>query len=311
MSSDCDQAVARIASSQFGVFHLDQAAQNGCTEKMRRLRLSGGRWERLYPHVYRIEGSPSSHAQDLVAAHLWVEGGAVFSHGTAAELHAFGLPKQESIEMTTLRHLRVRDERVRLHRRALLEPRDIVAKGKLRLTSVDLTVLDLAGRLTEADLGRLVDDVLRRRLCSLARLKWRLEQSGRRGRAGTAGLRAALASRLPGYRATDSVLEDAFLALCRRHGLPEPRRQVEVPGLGRVDFYYDARIVIELDGYEYHYDRGAFQRDRTRSNALGVGGELVLRYTHADVTTKAAQVASQVRAARRARGEGSARALSS
>ena len=69
--------------------------------------------------------------------------------------------------------------------------------------------------------------------------------------------------------------------------------------------------MIELKGYEYHYDRGAFQRDRTRSNALGVGGELVLRYTHADVTTKAAQVASQVRAARRARGAGSARALSS
>jgi very-short-patch-repair endonuclease len=123
------------------------------------------------------------------------------------------------------------------------------------------------------------------------------------GRAGTTRLRAALASRLPGYRATDSVLEDAFLDLCRRHGLPEPRRQVEVPGLGRVDFYYDdARIVIELDGYEYHYDRGAFQRDRTRSNALGVGGELVLRYTHADVTVDAARVAGQVRAARRGRG---------
>ncbi len=303
MSSDCDQAVARIASRQFGVFHLDQAAQNGCTEKMRRLRISGGRWERLYPKVYRIEGSPSSRAQDLVGAHLWVEGGAFFSHGTAAELHGFGRPKQGSIEMTTLRHLRVRDERVKLHRRALLEPSNIVAKGKLQITSVDLTVLDLAERLTPAGLERCLDDVLRRGLSSLPRLTWRLEQSGGPGRAGTARLRAALALRLPGYRATDSVLEDAFLALCRRHGLPEPRRQVEVPGLGRVDFYYDdARIVIELDGYEFHYDRSAFQRDRTRSNALGVGGELVLRYTHADVTTKAAQVASQVGAARRARG---------
>lgn len=82
-----------------------------------------------------------------------------------------------------------------------------------------------------------------------------------------------------------------------------PRRQVEVPGLGRVDFYYDdARIVIELDGYEYHWDRAAFQRDRARSNALGVGGDLVLRFTHSDVTGTPARVASQVRAARRARG---------
>lgn len=202
--------------------------------------------------------------------------------------------------MTTAGQLRHRDGQVRLHRRALVEPRDIVSRGQLRITSVDLTVLDLAERLTDVALERCVDDVLRRRLCSLPRLRWRLERSGR---AGTAGLRAALATRAEGYRATDSVLEDAFLDLCRCHGLPEPRRQVEVPRLGRVDFYYDdARIVIELDGYEYHSDRPAFQKDRTRSNALGVGGELVLRYTHADVTAEAAFVASQVRAARLARG---------
>lgn len=94
-----------------------------------------------------------------------------------------------------------------------------------------------------------------------------------------------------------------FVDLCRRHDLPEPRRQVAIPGLGQVDFYYDdVRIVIELDGYAYHSDLGPFQKDRTRSNALGVGGELVLRYTYADVTAKAAFVARQVRAARRARG---------
>ena len=303
MSCDFDQAVARIASRQFGVFHLDQAPKNGCTEKMRRVRISGGRWERLYPRVYRIEGAPPSRVQDLVAAHLWVEGGAVFSHRTAAELHGFGLPRRESIEMTTLRHLRVRDERVKLHRTGSLQARDVVAVGSLRATSVDLTLMDVAGQLTVAALDRYIDDVLRRGLSSLPRLRWRLERSGRPGRAGTAGLRAALAARVQGYRPTDSVLEDAFLDLCRRHGLPEPRRQVEVPGLGRVDFYYDdARIVIELDGYEYHRDRPAFQRDRTRSNALGVGGELVLRYNHADVTAAAAFVASQVGAARRMRG---------
>ena len=208
--------------------------------------------------------------------------------------------------MTSLQHLRVIDQRFRLHRRALVERRDVVARGKLRLTSVDLTVFDLAGRLSEPALERLVDDVMRRGLSSLPRLEWRLEQSGNRGRTGTGGLRRVLASRLPGYRATDSVLEDAFVALCRRHGLPEPRRQVEVPGLGRVDFYYDdARIVIELDGYAYHSDLGPFQKDRTRSNALGVGGELVLRYTHADITTRAAHVASQIRAARLGRGAAS------
>lgn len=303
MSCDCDQAVASVAQGQFGVFHLRQALQNGCSERMLRRRVFSGRWERLYPRVFRIRGTPPSRAQDLVAAFLWVEGGAVFSHRTAAEVHGFGFPRQESIEMITLRHLRVKDERVRLHRTRSLRARDVVAVGSLRVTSVDLTLMDLAGQVTDTALERYIDDVLRRGLCSLPRLRWRLEQSGGPGRGGTARLRAALGSRPADYRATDSVLEDAFLGLCRRHGLPEPRRQVEVPGLGRVDFYYDdARIVIELDGYEYHWDRAAFQRDRARSNALGVGGDLVLRFTHSDITGTPARVASQVRAARRARG---------
>ena len=302
MSCDCDQAVARIASCQFGAFHLDQVLQHGCSEKMRRMRISDGRWERIYHRVYKIKGAPPSRTQDLVAAHLWAHGTAVFWHSTSAELHGLALPTTATIEMTTNGQLQSRDPRVRLHRRALVEQRDVVGRGQLRLTTVDLTVLDLAGRLGEATLG-LVDDVLRRGFCSLSRLAWRLDQSGKPGRAGTAGLRAALASRAEGYRVTDSVLEDLFVELCRRYDLPEPRRQVAVPGIGRVDFYYeDARIVIEFDGYAYHSDPAPFQKDRTRGNALGVGGELVLRYTHADVTLDAARVASQIRQARRVRG---------
>ena len=167
MSCDCDQAVASVAQGQFGVFHLRQALQNGCSERMLRRRVFSGRWERLYPRVFRIRGTPPSRAQDLVAAFLWVEGGAVFSHRTAAEVHGFGFPRQESIEMITLRHLRVKDERVRLHRTRSLRARDVVAVGSLRVTSVDLTLMDLAGQVTDTALERCIDDVLRRGLCSL------------------------------------------------------------------------------------------------------------------------------------------------
>lgn len=303
MTRESDRAIAAVAGRQFGVFHFAQALECGCAARLVRDRVAVGRWERLYPRVYRIEGSSPSRAQDLVAAHLWARGAAVFSQSTAAELHGLELPRAKRIEMSTAGQLRSRDARIKVHRRALVERLDTVARGELRLTAVDLTVLDLVGRLTPAAVDCLVDDVLRRGLSSLPRLEWRLEQSGSQGRAGTAGLRAALATRAEGYRVTDSALEDLFVDLCRRHGLPEPRRQVVIPGLGRVDFYYDdTRIVIELDGYAYHSDLGPFQKDRTRSNALGVGGELVLRYTHADVTGRGAFVADQVRSARRARG---------
>ena len=48
---------------------------------------------------------------------------------------------------------------------------------------------------------------------------------------------------------TESELEDDFLAICRRYGVPEPECQVPF-GRHRVDFYWpDHRLAIETDGY--------------------------------------------------------------
>lgn len=112
-----------------------------------------------YERVYRVHGSPPSRAQDLVAAHLWGQRIAFFSHSTAAELHGLGLPRNKQVEMTTAGQLRSRDGRIWLHRsRALVEQRDIVAVGILRLTAVDLTVLDLAASLTQPQLERCINE---------------------------------------------------------------------------------------------------------------------------------------------------------
>jgi len=51
------------------------------------------------------------------------------------------------------------------------------------------------------------------------------------------------------------------------------------------------------DGYEAHGTRVAFQDDRTATNALQLGGFVVLRYTHHDVTRRGRLIAAQVRSA--------------
>ncbi len=69
-----------------------------------------------------------------------------------------------------------------------------------------------------------------------------------------------------------------------------------------MDFAYpDARIAIEIDGYEYHSDRDPFQKDRTRSNRMGLGEWLVLRYTKDDLTLRPEMVAEELRMALRMR----------
>jgi len=147
-----------------------------------------------------------------------------------------------------------------------------------------------------------VDEALRRHIVWLPALHARLERHAVQGRNGTTNLRRVLSERPLDYRATDSPLEDDFVKLLEAYSLPKPERQYRIEGVGRVDFAYpDARIAIELDGYEYHADRTPFQKDRTRSNRLGLGEWLVLRYTKDDVTQRAALVAEELLTALRLR----------
>jgi hypothetical protein len=107
----------------------------------------------------------------------------------------------------------------------------------------------------------------------------------------------ALSARLKRYvgdrTLTQTELEDAFLALCRRHGIPEPITQFGRHP--RVDFHWPAwNLVVEVDGYQAHGTRIAFQADRTNTNRLLLQGQLVLRYTHEDIADRDTLVARQV-----------------
>jgi very-short-patch-repair endonuclease len=94
---------------------------------------------------------------------------------------------------------------------------------------------------------------------------------------------------------TRSELEARFLAICRRHRLPRPELNVRV-GPFIVDFLWPAeRLVVEVDGWESHRTRSAFEADRARDTRLKLMGYEVLRFTWRRVTQQPAQVASGLR----------------
>jgi len=67
---------------------------------------------------------------------------------------------------------------------------------------------------------------------------------------------------------TASEFEDAFTAFRRRFKLPPARINTTVAGF-EVDAYFPAeRVVIELDGWEFHSSRRSFESDRERDAAL-------------------------------------------
>ena len=78
---------------------------------------------------------------------------------------------------------------------------------------------------------------------------------------------------------TRSEFEDAFLEFCRRFGLPTPKVNTTAAGF-EVDAYFaDERLIVELDGWDFHHDRGAFESDRERDATMLALGIATVRIT--------------------------------
>ena len=102
------------------------------------------------------------------------------------------------------------------------------------VTSPASTLADLAHSLDDQALERVVREAQFRGLFSV-----RAIQDARTRRPSV-----ALRELLDDLNPTQSALEDAFLRLCRRHGIPKPHAQVRA-GRRRPDFVWpDARLAV-------------------------------------------------------------------
>ncbi|HKH41145.1 MAG TPA: DUF559 domain-containing protein [Solirubrobacterales bacterium] len=94
---------------------------------------------------------------------------------------------------------------------------------------------------------------------------------------------------------TRSELEARFLAHCRRHRLPQPDVNARVGDIV-VDFaWLEHRLIVEVDGYEAHGGRGAFENDRARDLKLKLLGYEVVRFTWRQLRDDPAGVAGALR----------------
>jgi len=94
---------------------------------------------------------------------------------------------------------------------------------------------------------------------------------------------------------TRSDLEEDFLTLCGRHGLPEPEVNVRV-GDHLVDFLWpDRRLVVETDGYRFHRGRAAFEDDRRRDLDLRGAGYDVMHIADSQLNDEPGAIASVLR----------------
>lgn len=92
--------------------------------------------------------------------------------------------------------------------------------------------------------------------------------------AGANGIRALSAA----DGCVDSALESVVRTRLRRRGV-QLRTQVQLPGVGRVDFLIGNYLIVELDGWEFHRSPEQFANDRQRDRAAARLGYVVLRFT--------------------------------
>jgi very-short-patch-repair endonuclease len=78
---------------------------------------------------------------------------------------------------------------------------------------------------------------------------------------------------------TRSELEKRFLALCLEAGLPQPRTNYVEQGFELDCYWPEFRFAVELDVFETHGTRAAFERDRKRQEDLLLAGITMTRVT--------------------------------
>jgi very-short-patch-repair endonuclease len=103
-------------------------------------------------------------------------------------------------------------------------------------------------------------------------------------------LRAVLEWHQAGSTITESEAEEAFLAIVRRAGLPDPTPQCLVEGRRRDFVWPQRRIVVEVDGWRYHRTTEAAERDAMRDNEVGLAGWLALRFTRRRIVHRGTEV---------------------
>lgn len=264
---------------------------------MIKARMAAGTLIRLHPGVYALGHRQLRTEGHRLAAVLWAGSGAALSHRDAAALHGLRPCNRSSIEVTTRRRRRADRPGVEVHHSAVLDDTDITTVEGIPVTSVERTLVDLADVVAKDQLAKALREAEYLRVVDVHELRAAMWRTRTRKGPGHAKLTAVLEEhRLKGTQLTRSILEARFLTLCDRHGIPRPRTNFHI-GPHEVDACWpDRRLAVELDGWQRHKDRVAFQRDRTKGNDLQRAGWRLLRFTHDDVVRRPADTAAALNA---------------
>lgn len=164
-----------------------------------------------------------------------------------------------------------------VHRSPIAKSEQTVRNG-IPVTTPTRTIHDLAEVLPRPELERVHREAV------VLRLPLRLD-----------GTRRPAIRELLADRPTREGLEAAFRRFLRRNGLPLPETNRGLPFGECNAVWAERRLIVELDSYDVHRNRSAFERDRARDREAALAGWRVVRITWRQLHEEPERVATDLR----------------
>ena len=293
-----DVCVRRTAEGQGGHVSLEQL--HGCrlSTKQIHLRKARGVLVPVLARVFRMAGASNSVEGRLHAVALWMGDDGVFNAATSAYLYGLeGIEPPRRISVARYSGIGA-PSWIKVSRLAPDAARSARWVNGFRVCSVERSLAECCAVLPARQVGRALDDALRRRLTTLDRL-WQFANQMGKGRRGAVVFRSLLRGRDERDERVRSTFESKMLTILRRirrhHFVPDYEITFD-DARYFLDFYLpSAALGIECHSLKWHLGRhdADARRDR-RIRSLGIE---ILYFTWDDVCHHQDEVEREIRTA--------------
>jgi hypothetical protein len=164
-----------------------------------------------------------------------------------------------------------------VHFSSILAEEDRATRDGIPVTAVPRTLLDLAIKARPEQIEGYLERAEDLELLDLRAVEDVLGRAG--GHRGRGRLAQALAIYRPDPAFTRSKFERRFRRAVIAAGLPAPSMNFNAAGFELDAYWLDLRFAVELDLYETHGSRAAFERDHLRHEELKLFGIEMIRVT--------------------------------
>ncbi len=286
--------VAWLAAEQNTIVTTQQLGACGLTSRAITVRTRRGTLHRVYRGVYSVVSPDALTVKGrLTAAVLACGAGASLRHWAAGAWLQLVEWDERNPEVTVSGDGGRKIGGIRVHRTHGLDQRDVWTRESIRVTSPARTALDLAAQMSHRALRRMLRQAQAEGRLGVGQL--REVHSRANGHPGATPLLAVIAD---GPTLTRSVAEDLLLDLLDEAGLPRPEVNPPLQLGGTTlmpDFLWRGhKLVVEVDGAQFHAGRLARENDARKQAILEAHGYRVLRVSYAQLTQHPEQTIARI-----------------